>query len=65
MLDANPGLWRNLNFPTLGQYFIGNILFPEKTLVFPAPKSGLVPEALRWKILAIYWKIYDQVVRGY
>jgi hypothetical protein len=32
------GLWRNLNFPTLGKYFIGNILFPEKTLVFPAPK---------------------------
>jgi hypothetical protein len=27
------------------QYFIGNILFPEKTSVFPAP-LGLVPEAL-------------------
>jgi hypothetical protein len=25
--------------------------FPEKTSVFPAPKSGLVPEALRWKDL--------------
>jgi hypothetical protein len=26
--QAQGGMWRNLNFPTLGQYFIGNILFP-------------------------------------
>jgi hypothetical protein len=45
---------------------MGNVLlfffnFPEKTSVFPAPKSGLVQEALLYIVIKLpYMKIFNQ-----